>query len=41
MADDRQTMYDGFNDKGAYSSEWFEITKNFLKLTFVIEEEQV
>jgi hypothetical protein len=27
-------MYDGFSDKGAHSAEWFEITKNFLKLAF-------
>jgi hypothetical protein len=34
MADDRQTMYNGFNDKCAHSAELFEIAKNFLKLTF-------
>jgi hypothetical protein len=27
-------MYDGFSDKGAHSVEWFEISKNFLKLAF-------
>jgi hypothetical protein len=27
-------MYDRFNDKGAHSTEWFEIVKNFLKLAF-------
>jgi hypothetical protein len=27
-------MYDGFSDKGAHSTEWFEIAKNFLKLAF-------
>jgi hypothetical protein len=27
-------MYDRFNDKGAHSTEWFEIAKNFLKLAF-------
>jgi hypothetical protein len=27
-------MYDGFGDKSAHSAEWFEIEKNFLKLTF-------
>jgi hypothetical protein len=34
MADDRQTMYDGFSDKGAHSTEWFQIAKEFLKLAF-------
>jgi hypothetical protein len=34
MADDRQAMYDEFSDKGAHSTEWFEIVKNFLKLAF-------
>jgi hypothetical protein len=34
MADDRRAMYDGFNDKGAHSNEWFWITKEFLKLAF-------
>jgi hypothetical protein len=34
MAEDRQAMYDGFSDKGAHFAEWFEIAKNFLKLTF-------
>jgi hypothetical protein len=27
-------MYDGFSDKGAHSTEWFEMAKNFLKLAF-------
>jgi hypothetical protein len=27
-------MYDGFSDKGAHSTEWFETMKNFLKLAF-------
>jgi hypothetical protein len=27
-------MYDGFNDKGARSVEWFEVAKNFLMLAF-------
>jgi hypothetical protein len=27
-------MYNIFSDKGAHSTEWFEITKNFLKLAF-------
>jgi hypothetical protein len=30
-------MYNGFSDKDAYSVEWFEIAKNFLKLAFVGE----
>jgi hypothetical protein len=34
MVDDRQTMYDKLSDKGAHSVEWFEITKNFVKLGF-------
>jgi hypothetical protein len=34
MVEDRQTIYDGFSDKGAHFAEWFEIAKNFLKLTF-------
>jgi hypothetical protein len=35
MAEDRRAMYDGFNEKGAHSTEWFEIAKNFLKIAFV------
>jgi hypothetical protein len=31
----RRAMYDGFSDKGALSTEWFEIVRNFLKLAFV------
>jgi hypothetical protein len=27
-------MYDGFSDKGAHSTEWFWIAKEFLKLAF-------
>jgi hypothetical protein len=34
MTDDQWAVYDGFSDKGAHSIEWFEITKNFLKLVF-------
>jgi hypothetical protein len=34
MANGRRAMYDGFSDKGACFAEWFEITKNFLKLVF-------
>jgi hypothetical protein len=41
MANDRQAMYDGFSDKGPHSTEWFEITKNFLKLVFVGDHGEV
>jgi hypothetical protein len=34
MAKDQHVMHDGFSDKGALSTEWFEVAKNFLKLTF-------
>jgi hypothetical protein len=34
LVEDRQVMYDGFSDKGAHSTEWFEIAKNFLNLAF-------
>jgi hypothetical protein len=34
MAEDRWVMYDGFSDKGAHSTEWFKVAKNFLKLAF-------
>jgi hypothetical protein len=34
MVEEQQVMYDGFSDKGAYSTEWFEVVKNFLKLAF-------
>jgi hypothetical protein len=30
-------MYNRFSDKDAYSVEWFEIEKNFLKLAFIGE----
>jgi hypothetical protein len=30
----QRAMYDGFSDKGAHSTEWFQITKEFLKLAF-------
>jgi hypothetical protein len=32
MADERQTMYDGFSDIDKHSAEWVRITKEFLKL---------
>jgi hypothetical protein len=34
MVEDPRAMYDEFSDKGAHSTEWFEIAKFFLKLTF-------
>jgi hypothetical protein len=34
MADDRLAKYDRFGHKGAHSTTWFEIVKNFLKLAF-------
>jgi hypothetical protein len=34
MVNDRRAMYDGFSDKGAHSVEWFEITKDLVKLAF-------
>jgi hypothetical protein len=34
MADERQTMYNGFSDTGKYSAKWVQITKELLKLAF-------
>ena len=34
MADGRRAMYDGFSDKGAHSTEWVQIAKDFLNLAF-------
>jgi hypothetical protein len=34
MANERRIMYDGFSDTGKYSTEWIQITKEFLKLAF-------
>jgi hypothetical protein len=34
-------MCDRFSDKGAHSVEWFEITKNFLKLAFPRDRREV
>jgi hypothetical protein len=34
MADERWAMYDGFSDTGKHSTEWVQITKEFLKLAF-------
>jgi hypothetical protein len=34
MADERQVMYDGFSDTGTQSTEWVQITHEFLKLAF-------
>jgi hypothetical protein len=30
MVDDRREMYDGFIDKSAHSTEWVQITKDFM-----------
>jgi hypothetical protein len=35
MAYERRTMYDGFSDTSKHSTEWVQITKEFLKLAFV------
>jgi hypothetical protein len=40
MADDPRAMYDRLSDKGAHSTEWFEIAKNFLKLDFVVDRRE-
>jgi hypothetical protein len=37
MVDGRRAIYDGFSDKGAHYDEWFEITKDFLKLALVVQ----
>jgi hypothetical protein len=34
MADERRTMYDGFNNTGKRSAEWVRITKEYLTLAF-------
>jgi hypothetical protein len=34
-------MYDEFSDKGAHSTEWFEVAKNFLKLAFASDRREV
>jgi hypothetical protein len=34
MADERQTIYDGFSDTSKHSAEWVRIIKEFLKLAF-------
>jgi hypothetical protein len=33
-------MYDGYSDKGVHSAEWFEISKNFLKLAFTSDHHE-
>jgi hypothetical protein len=38
---DRRAMYDRFSDKGAHSTEWFQITKDFLKLAFAGDHHEV
>jgi hypothetical protein len=34
MADERLVMYDGFSDTSKHSTDWVQITKEFLKLAF-------
>jgi cytidine deaminase len=34
-------MYDKSSDKGAHSTKWFEIAKNFLKLAFTGDRREV
>jgi hypothetical protein len=34
MVDERWAMHDGFSDTGKHSTEWVQITKEFLKLAF-------
>jgi hypothetical protein len=41
MVDDRWVMYNGFSDKGAHSTEWFEIMKNFLNVGFAGDHRKV
>jgi hypothetical protein len=36
MFEDRWAMYDEFSDKGAHSTEWFEVVKDFLKLALLV-----
>jgi hypothetical protein len=36
MADEQQAMYDGFSDTYKHSTEWVRITKEFLKLAFLV-----
>jgi hypothetical protein len=33
-------MYDGFSDKGAHSTEWFEVERNFLMLAFASDHHE-
>jgi hypothetical protein len=33
-------MYDGFSDKNAHSTEWFEVVKNFLMLAFASDRRE-
>jgi hypothetical protein len=41
MIDNRQAMYDGFSDKGVHYVEWFQIAKDFLKLAFASDHNEV
>jgi hypothetical protein len=40
MVEDRQVMYDGFSDKGAHSTKWFDAAKNFLNLAFAVDRRE-
>jgi phage terminase large subunit GpA-like protein len=41
MADQRWAMYDGLSDTGKHSTEWVQITKEFLKLAFAGDRREV
>jgi hypothetical protein len=35
MANNQMAMYDGYSGKGAHSTDWVQIAKDFLNLAFV------
>jgi hypothetical protein len=37
---DNRAMYDRFSDKGAHSAEWFQISKDFIKLAFASDHRE-
>jgi hypothetical protein len=41
MGEAQRTMYDGYSDTGKYSTEWVQITKEFLKLVFAGSHREV
>jgi hypothetical protein len=41
MGEAQRTMYDGYSDTGKYSTEWVQITKEFLKLAFAGSHREV